>query len=1422
MPADYTKEGGEKRKDFFNSTKYFFIKNRYVFLGISTFTILAFLVGGLVYQRYLIKKASKKNEVRSVLINRKDKLQELLTQSISATKTLSFFVQQDGTVKDFDLIASQILTANPDIDALELVPDGVIRYVYPLKGNEAVLGYDILHDPSRNKEALKAIRQKGIFFAGPFDLKQGGLAVVGRLPVFRQNKFWGFSAVIVKISTLLKAAGIDTLGRSGYFFQLSKINPDTHLEEFFIPQAKGTDIANFTSVDVPIGEWKLSAAPVDKIAAYTDIIWLAILDILFSMMCGVFVCIVAKRPEKLNNLVKIRTAELEESEERYRSLIEQASDGIIVYSFDGTIHQFNKSAYLESGYTKEEFAKLNLKDLLVEKKMTMRQSKADNIQSGKTAIIERKFYKKDGSLMDIEINVSMLSDTTLLAFVRNITDRKNAERALQESERKFSGVFQSSLLGFAICNSQKRLIDVNECFASMLDTSYEDLVGKNSELSSLLNCVNIKNRVAILESIAQLVRANGLLKNHEIEIEMLDGKSIFLLVSVEPLELNNQHNWLTTAIDITEKKNVELSLAQSEIKYRSLIEQASDGIVISDLSGIIMEVNKSISKMSGFNINEMVGMHIDNFLPKEDITGQPLRIEDLIEGKTLLYERRLLKKDGTAIDVEINSKMTIGNTLIGFIRDITERKKAEAELKKSNERFELIAKATNDAIWDHDFSKNETVGNDNLYDLYGFARGKVKIDFGLFESRLHPDERVSVVKNMQNATIGNAASISEEFRFKTADGSYRYFYDRAFIKYNDNGEPARMLGVMQDITGRIKDGQKLLKEKELSDSIINSLPAVFYLYNKEGKFLRWNNNFEMVTGYTGEEISKLHPLDLFDDEEKSLLDEKIKNVFIAGHDAVEANLLLKNKQKIPYYFSGMKIDYEGEICLMGFGLDFSDKLLSDKLIKESEQKFRSLVEQASDGVAILTEQGNPLYISPSVKRILGYTESEIMQLNAFELTHPDDISGVEKVLKQVMKNPGLPIKGHVSRILNKDDEWRWIDETYTNMLQVPGINGIVKNFRDITEKLQIEKKIISEKELSDSIINSLPGIFYLYDHKGRYIRWNKNFETVTGYHAEEIKEMQPLDFYDDDQKPVVAERIRKVLQRKMRAIELILLTKTREKIPFYYNSTAIDYEGFRCIMEMGFDVTERKKIENKLLVSNQHLAQKATELKTSYAELERFAYIVSHDLQEPLRMVSSFLKLLQQKYKSQLDETGEKYIYFAVDGADRMKQLIMDLLEYSRTGTNKEIPSDTNMDEVSMEVLNILENSIREQEAVIEIGSLPVLPGSSKIQLFQLMQNLLSNALKYHSEKRPVIKINAKEENDQWIFSVQDNGIGIAPKFFEKIFVIFQRLHTKNEFSGSGIGLSICKKIVEKHGGKIWVESSLGMGSTFYFTIPKK
>jgi PAS domain S-box-containing protein len=244
------------------------------------------------------------------------------------------------------------------------------------------------------------------------------------------------------------------------------------------------------------------------------------------------------------------------------------------------------------------------------------------------------------------------------------------------------------------------------------------------------------------------------------------------------------------------------------------------------------------------------------------------------------------------------------------------------------------------------------------------------------------------------------------------------------------------------------------------------------------------------------------------------------------------------------------------------------------------------------------------------------------------------------------------------------------------------------------------------------------------------------------------------------------------------------------------------------------EITDRKRAEDKL-------KKVLLDLDRSNKELEQFAYVVSHDLQEPLRMVSSYTQLLKRRYKDKLDRDAEEFITFAVDGAARMQRLIMDLLMYSRVGTRGKPPHPTDCGQVLAQALANLSTAVAESQAVVTSDDLPSIM-ADETQMVQLFQNLIGNAIKFHGDRLPRIHLSARQEEDGWLFSVKDNGIGIDPAQGERIFVVFRRLHQRDEYPGTGIGLAICKKIVERHGGRIWVEPNPDSGSTFYFTVPSR
>ncbi len=334
------------------------------------------------------------------------------------------------------------------------------------------------------------------------------------------------------------------------------------------------------------------------------------------------------------------------------------------------------------------------------------------------------------------------------------------------------------------------------------------------------------------------------------------------------------------------------------------------------------------------------------------------------------------------------------------------------------------------------------------------------------------------------------------------------------------------------------------------------------------------------------------------------------------------------------------------------------------------------------------------------------------------------------------------------------------------------------------------------------------------DPNGKITDVNDSTEVVTGFSREDIIGTDFSDYFTDPLK--ASEGYQKVFDEGIvRDYELEIKNKNGQITPVLYNASVYkdDFNNVIGVFASARDITELKESEKVLKL-------RLDELARSNKELEQFAYVSSHDLQEPLRMIASYLQLLDRKYKGKLDAKADKYINFSVDGATRMQNLIDDLLAFSRVTTQAKEFKPIDLEVIYKETLFNLELSIKENDAVVSHDHLPIVQ-ADKTQIAQVFQNLISNAIKFRSENQPKINITAKEENNQWLFAVQDNGIGIDPKHSDRIFEIFKRLHKKRDYPGTGIGLAICKKIIERHGGRIWVESELGKGTIFYFTLPR-
>lgn len=376
----------------------------------------------------------------------------------------------------------------------------------------------------------------------------------------------------------------------------------------------------------------------------------------------------------------------------------------------------------------------------------------------------------------------------------------------------------------------------------------------------------------------------------------------------------------------------------------------------------------------------------------------------------------------------------------------------------------------------------------------------------------------------------------------------------------------------------------------------------------------------------------------------------------------------------------------------------------------------------------------------------------------------------------------------------------------------PQVDRMLKNLTDLT---RAEESLRRAGPYTRSLIEAALDPLVTIGTDGRITDVNAATETVTGCPREALIGTDFSDYFTEPER--AREGYRQVFREgSVPDYALEIRHRGGRVTPVLYNASVYrDGTGEVIgVFAAARDITEQKKAEAAL-------SAKVDELARSNRELEEFAYVASHDLQEPLRMISSFTQLLSRRYRGNLDAEADEYIGYVVDGANRMQRLINDLLAYSRVGTRGGKFERTDCTAALGKALENLMGAIEESGAAIVRGPLPTLAADS-LQLIQVFQNLVGNAIKFRAERPPEVRVAARKGPGGWVFSVKDNGIGIDPKYFDRIFDIFQRLHGKAEYAGSGIGLAICRRIVERHGGRIWVESAPGEGAAFLFSIPAK
>src|SRR5919199_728244 len=813
------------------------------------------------------------------------------------------------------------------------------------------------------------------------------------------------------------------------------------------------------------------------------------------------------------------------------------------------------------------------------------------------------------------------------------------------------------------------------------------------------------------------------------------------LVAARTAELSTTIEQLNQ--EIRQRQRAEAALKESEAYYQSLVDVLPLNLFCKDLEGRIAFANQAFLATVGMSLDECLGKTVYDLYPKQLADQYAADDARLIQrGEVLdIIERHKAPAADEMIDVQVlkaplrdASGVIIGTQ--GIFWDITERKRAEEKLHRSEAHLAEAQKIAHIGSWEFDVTTQVITWSDEVSRIFGIDPAQPAPTYSEFIQKFHPDDQ-EILQNAVDAAIAQGKSYQLDLRILRPDNSLRHIGARGQVNFNSEGQV---------------------------------------------------------------------------------------------------------------------------VCLFGTILDITERKQAEEALRESEERLRQVFAQAPIGIALAAPNGQLKQVNQALCQMLGYAEAELIALNYAEITHPEDLVYELPYIKQCctgeissyqlekryLKKNGDILFAHLSCGAVRDRQEKVIygigmiqditerkqaEQELQRQIQYRQLLAEIA-FR-IRESLQIEMILETTVTELQKLLQADRVLFYrvLPNHQGKVVAeavvpgWPSTLGRELVDHCFEAKYLkqyqQEIHVWPDVEQagfqPCHLKMLRQFSIRANLIVPILLKDKLWGLLFVHQCSAPRQWNQFEV------DLLRQLADQVSIALAQAELLEQATchsqELARSNGELEQFAYVASHDLQEPLRTLASYAKLVSRRYSGQLDEKGSRFIQYIMEEALRMQALINDLLRYSRVGRQAQNFAPVKCAAVFDIVVRRLEGAIANSGANVTRDDLPTVM-ADETQLVQLFQNLLSNAIKYRSEEPPVVHVAAQRQEGQWLFWVRDNGIGIDPKYAERIFVIFQRLHTQDEYSGTGIGLAIAAKIVERHGGGVLGGGETREGGKIFFTIP--
>jgi PAS domain S-box-containing protein len=1038
-----------------------------------------------------------------------------------------------------------------------------------------------------------------------------------------------------------------------------------------------------------------------------------------------------------------------------------------------------------------------------------------------------------------------------LGSLRDVTDQNLALDRLLWMQQ----AIESASDAIAITNRTGQVIHQNPAFCQLFEyqdcqeinqlnptpkievftsSNYPKFLSNLLRHSPLISALFIDKKLA--EEVLKVVR-NGQSWQGEVMMRSQTGKVMQIALKADAIENYPGHiiGLICTYTDVTERRQAEEMLRRSLAQNQAILKTIPDTLFRIKADGTYLDCHQGISRQLYNNYREYIGQKCQDVLPPFLAQELMAAIEQaLVTKKVQVFEYQLvlpgenggLYDRGRLYDYEARVSAIDDHEVLTMVRDVSAKAEAQRSLKESEQRYRTLTETSQDMIFI--FNRDTSINYVNTYAAHELNSSPEQL-IGQSVQDIFPRTFATEIASKIYQVLRDKQLCTLEQQLNFAHQPVWWHFSLVPLR-NETGILTTVLAVARNITERIKaeaalqQSQEKLRQSE--QQLIRTLataPIGITTCDLNGEFKSVNPALCQMLGYFASDLRQMSLADLVHPSDRPRLKSWIATfpASVLSQSQKEYALIRQDGSEM---IATIRVALVRDAAEKALQLVATIEDITER--KRSQEQLLLLskaVESASDAIAITDSYGRSTYHNPAFIELFGFSASDLAAVGGPQVLYRD-ASVAAEVFDTIFREGSwqgevemLSTQGVTRQIFLRVDA---IQDATGEIIARVGV------YRDITDRKQAIDALAESEERFRTLADTAPVLIWLADPHGNYTFFNQTWLEFTGRKIEQeqgqgwMSQIHPDDFQHclreylnaiEQSEPF---RLLYRLRRKDGEYRWLLNTGVPCKTP---GGNLAGYIG-SCI-----DISDRKKLEEEL-------AERAKQLEQSNAELEQFAYVASHDLQEPLRTIASYTQLLARRYEGQLDEKADKYIHYVVDGAQRMQTLIDDLLKYSRVSTSRQELQPVDCQEILEQAIGHLKVAIRQAGAEVSLDPtcprLPVVLGDAT-QLLQLFQNLISNGIKYRQpEVKPVVQIAAKPSQFKnsvgcWLFAVKDNGIGIDPQHRDRIFLIFQRLHTRNEYPGTGIGLAVCHKIVERHQGQIWVESQLGQGATFYFTLPQ-